>query len=91
VQGIAKQVWVKVSEGARNEALDVRVYATAARAILNPNLEKIAKRRLVFPEAADRPAEDADQDVETLVENSVEKPVNNNKKKRFVVKNNPFS
>jgi phage terminase large subunit GpA-like protein len=87
VQGIAKQVWVKVSEGARNEALDVRVYATAARAILNPNLEKIAKRRLVFPEAADRPSEPVDEDVE----NSVEKPVNNNKKKRFVVKNNPFS
>jgi phage terminase large subunit GpA-like protein len=65
VQGIAKQVWVKVSEGARNEALDVRVYATAARAILNPNLEKIAKRRLVFPEAADRPSEPVDEDVET--------------------------
>jgi phage terminase large subunit GpA-like protein len=87
VQGIAKQVWVKVSESARNEALDVRVYATAARAILNPNLDKIAKRRLTFPEAADRASEPVDEDVE----NSVEKPPNINKKKRFVVKNNPFS
>jgi phage terminase large subunit GpA-like protein len=89
IQGVARQVWVKVSESARNEALDVRVYAMAARAILNPNLEKIAKRRLNFPEVADRLTDEVSN--EQPVENAVEKPANNNKKKRFVVKNNPFS
>lgn len=34
--------WVKTYE--RNEPLDVRVYATAALEILNPNLEALAKR-----------------------------------------------
>jgi phage terminase large subunit GpA-like protein len=87
VQGIAKQVWVKVSEGARNEALDVRVYATAARAILNPNLDKIATRRLKHAEVADRPSDE----VEQPVENAVEKPQNIIKKRRLIVKNNPFS
>lgn len=46
VQGVAKQVWVKVHESVRNEALDCRVYGIAARAIINPNLSRIADRRL---------------------------------------------
>jgi phage terminase large subunit GpA-like protein len=80
-------VYEKVSANARNEALDLRVYATAARMILNPNYEKIAGRRLKHPE----PAVEQEQPDSEPVENAVEKPANNNKKKRFVVKNNPFS
>ena len=37
VSGKAKHFWVKVSERARNEALDCRVYALAAVHILNPD------------------------------------------------------
>jgi phage terminase large subunit GpA-like protein len=37
--------WEKIKASARNEALDCRVYGTAARVILNPDYRKIAKRR----------------------------------------------
>jgi hypothetical protein len=74
----------------RNEALDVRVYATAARAILKPNYEAIARRRLQHTEVADRDPEPMET-AQPAVEKSVEKPVNINKKKLFLVKNNPFS
>jgi phage terminase large subunit GpA-like protein len=40
-KGHAVRVWMK-PDGARNEALDCRVYATAALAILNPDLAGIA-------------------------------------------------
>src|SRR5690606_21432988 len=43
--GRSVRKYVKVSQSARNEALDCRVYATAARAIMRPNLKAIAKRR----------------------------------------------
>lgn len=46
ISGVPRQQWVKVSESARNEALDCRVYATAARSILNPNLVRMAERFL---------------------------------------------
>lgn len=42
VQGVARQTYVKIKEGMRNEALDLRVYATAAREILSPNFQRIA-------------------------------------------------
>ena len=41
-QGRAKRAWVKTR--ARNEALDVRVYALAAFTILNTNVNRIAQR-----------------------------------------------
>ena len=41
IKGFPYRVWVKTR--ARNEALDIRVYANAACAILNPNYEKIAE------------------------------------------------
>lgn len=47
-----------VGKNVRNEALDIRVYALAARQILNPNYEAIAKNRLLHTEAVDRPAVD---------------------------------
>jgi phage terminase large subunit GpA-like protein len=50
------RVYEKVGANVRNEALDVRVYATVARDILNPNYEAIARRRLQHVEAADQPA-----------------------------------
>lgn len=40
-KGFPRRVWVKTR--ARNEALDCRVYAMAALAILSPNFEKIAE------------------------------------------------
>ncbi|HKX83515.1 MAG TPA: terminase gpA endonuclease subunit, partial [Pyrinomonadaceae bacterium] len=48
-------VYEKVSVNARNEALDLRVYATAARVKLNPNYDKIARRRLVHTEPVENP------------------------------------
>lgn len=40
--GFPYRVWIK-SQGARNEALDVNVYALAALEILNPNFDKISE------------------------------------------------
>lgn len=40
------RVWEKIREAARNEALDCRVYAMAAYAILNPNMTKLHERLL---------------------------------------------
>lgn len=53
--GRTYRVYEKVGPNVRNEALDVRVYATVARAILNPNYDAIAKRRLQHTEPADAP------------------------------------
>lgn len=60
--GRTYRVYETVAKGVRNEALDVRVYALAARAIFPPNYEAIAKRRLQHSEAADRPAEERPHD-----------------------------
>lgn len=54
------RVYEKVGPNVRNEALDVRVYATAARVILNPNYEAIEKRRLKHIEVADNPPVEPD-------------------------------
>jgi phage terminase large subunit GpA-like protein len=43
-RGKSYRRWEKIKPSARNEALDIRVYAMAARAILNPNLRLIARR-----------------------------------------------
>lgn len=51
-------VYEKVSPNARNEALDLFVYNIAARAILNPNYEAIARRRLVHDPVASAPKEE---------------------------------
>lgn len=56
--GRSYRVYEKVGANVRNEALDVRVYATAARVILNPNYEAIAKRKFQHGEVADRPEDD---------------------------------
>lgn len=52
--GRTYRVYEKVGPNVRNEALDLRVYNIAARTILNPNYDLIAKRRLQHGEAADR-------------------------------------
>ena len=41
-QGRAKRTWIKTR--ARNEALDVRVYALGAFALLNTNINRLAQR-----------------------------------------------
>lgn len=63
VSGVPRQQWVKVSESARNEFLDCRVYATAARAILNPQLGRMTarnadKRAVLSENRTDRPESD---------------------------------
>lgn len=60
--GRETKVYEKVSANARNEALDLRVYATAARVRLNPNYDKIAVRKLVHAEPVDRPVAEIDDD-----------------------------
>lgn len=72
--GRSYRVYEPVAKGIRNEALDVRVYAIAARVILNPNYEAIAKRRLQHPEAADRPAEPMLDEIETPEPQSPQPP-----------------
>lgn len=52
--GRTYRTYQKVGPNVSNEALDIRVYATAARAILNPNYDVIARRRLKHAEVADR-------------------------------------
>lgn len=44
VSGRKTSYWAKVSENARNEALDLRVYNIAAYMILNPDLKSFAQR-----------------------------------------------
>ena len=51
------RVYEKVGANVRNEALDIRVYNVAARTILDPNYEAIAKRHLQHGEPADRESE----------------------------------
>lgn len=88
-------VYEKVSANARNEALDVRVYATAARAILNPNYEALARRRLnhdpIVKSDAPKPA-----GAEIPASNEVEKddpqpPAVRKKRGRIKVKGNRFA
>jgi phage terminase large subunit GpA-like protein len=45
-RGYSVRVWKKKKAGARNEAFDCRVYALAAREILNPNLKQMRKHQL---------------------------------------------
>jgi len=47
VRGRERIEWVPRSKGTRNEPLDVRVYATGALEILNPDLERRKERRTV--------------------------------------------
>jgi phage terminase large subunit GpA-like protein len=55
-RGKAYRRWEKIKASARNEALDLRVYAMAARAIINPNFRKIARRTRAAAVAAMEPA-----------------------------------
>ena len=52
--GFPKRVWKKMRE--RNEALDMRVYAMAALAILNPNYRALAKNLEEDKEQEEKPA-----------------------------------
>jgi phage terminase large subunit GpA-like protein len=87
--GRTYRVYEKVGTNVRNEALDVRVYATAARVILNPNYDAISRRRLQHGEAVDRPDETPENSGKTA-----EKPSKNNviplNKPRIRTINNKF-
>ncbi|HEX3560371.1 MAG TPA: phage terminase large subunit family protein [Pyrinomonadaceae bacterium] len=43
-RGVGVRVWQKIKQGARNEALDCKVYAMAAKAILNPDMRRLHKK-----------------------------------------------
>lgn len=60
--GRTYRVYEKRGPNVRNEALDIRCYAVAAREILNPNYEAIERRRLQHAEVADREADGDQQD-----------------------------
>jgi len=55
-KGRPKREWVKIRQ--RNEALDCRVYATAALAVLNLNIEAVYKQaqNRVLSEQTKRPS-----------------------------------
>ncbi len=61
VRGVGVRVWQKIKQGLRNEALDVRVYAMAALAILKPNWARLAERRATIstPEEVSQIAQEA--------------------------------
>jgi phage terminase large subunit GpA-like protein len=86
--GRTYRVYEKVAASVRNEALDIRVYNLAARTILNPNYELIAKRRIALPEVADRPPDEA---VENSVEKQPDEDMPQKRRSEFRVINNPFS
>lgn len=50
-RGVSRRVWRKIKPSMRNEALDCRVYAMAALAILNPDFAALARQQ-----RAERPA-----------------------------------
>jgi phage terminase large subunit GpA-like protein len=72
--GVTYYTYEKVSANARNEALDLRVYATAARVKLNPNYEAIARRRLQHIEAADAPEIEGDDEQTSVRYDPTHKP-----------------
>lgn len=91
-QGRTYRTYEKVGANVRNEALDVRVYATAARVILNPDYDAIAKRRLQHGEAADRPAAADEPTPESgRRRETVGKPANVVPFRGSLTKNNPFA
>lgn len=64
VKGVPKIEWVKTTDGARNEPLDLRKYATAALEIINPPLDTMAQRvAAAAPQAAVSAGEPAPQPV----------------------------
>lgn len=77
-------VYEKLTPTIRNEALDCRVYATAARVKLNPNYEAIARRRLNHIDVVDRDIEIEDEGPEVVAAAVV--PF----RRRSLTKNNPF-
>jgi phage terminase large subunit GpA-like protein len=86
------KVYEKVSANARNEALDMRVYAIAARAKLNPDYEKLARRRLQHAEVADRKAE-TDNGQRKMENDGTETPKSNVvpiRRGRNLNKSNPY-
>jgi phage terminase large subunit GpA-like protein len=57
-RGVGVRVWQKIKPKMRNEALDCRVYAMAAKAILNPDLRRLHKKAAALadnPDADDKP------------------------------------
>lgn len=58
--GVTRYVWEKISSSARNEALDVRNYALAAREILNPNYDALERRLKGISQPIAAPKKQAD-------------------------------
>lgn len=56
-RGVGVRVWQKIKQGMRNEALDCRVYAMAAKAILNPDLRRLHKKAEAVADNPPTPAE----------------------------------
>jgi phage terminase large subunit GpA-like protein len=55
VRGVGIRTWQKIKPSLRNEALDVRVYAMAALAILSPDMKREADRQIRAAEAHNDP------------------------------------
>lgn len=91
-------IYEKIRAGIRNEALDIRVYATAARAIILPRFdawaEREAKKTYHISKEPPLPANNEQRTTNNDPE-SVQKDVENTpkpaKKKRFMIKNKTFS
>jgi len=86
---MGRETWVyeKISPGVRNEALDVRVYATAARAILNPNYESIAAR---LHSKKNREKDGENEHSEPQLKQAGTREAKATRRGRIVMRNNPF-
>jgi phage terminase large subunit GpA-like protein len=95
-------IYEKIKQGIRNEALDCRVYATAARAIILPKFDqwadREAKKTYRIKRVDDSPATATESIAEKSntnegvdVENAVEKVQNAKPRSRVRTKNNRFS
>lgn len=95
VKGFAKREWVKQS-GARNEALDCRVYAFAALILRAPQFDKVAYRLkqraamaqqpIAQPKLADAKEDKPPQDPAPPAGNSGQKPKRARTRVRFLTK-----
>jgi len=89
--GRTYRTYEKVGANVRNEALDIRCYATIARMILNPNYDAIARRVLNHAEVADTSPTPTTDDPQPPRPSA---PARNNvvpiKRGGSLTKNNPF-
>lgn len=88
--GRTYRTYEKVGANVRNEALDIRCYATIARLILNPNYDAIARRVLQHGEVADSEPVESTESTESPETRPTQQTRPTVLPFRSLTKNNPF-